>query len=257
MGKNRAFTLVELAIMGVIILVLLLFVLQASNPFAHKFNSPFYDTFKRLRQFSVGMLYDSPDKVIEKSDNKFCSKLISGMNFDENSEDSCSMFYSGSRSIPFAGMSENNLDSASFILQNGQRFYLSTRVEDEPFGYRVISVDLNGEDKPNKFNQDVVSFLVFDNGEVLPIGVPADSENYLKATVKIYDGASGKFTGTFLRDKDSRKNLSYRRAFCSAGYSSSDQQYCATIPTVRNCVPGESNTFCRMDIVNPTANPDM
>lgn len=97
-------------------------------------------------------------------------------------------------------MSIPNLNEPNFTLTNGMRFYISswsknTNVSND-YGYRLITVDLNGKEKPNNENSvptDLVTFLILDNGEVYPLGAAADNltQNgkkiqYINARVKGY-----------------------------------------------------------------------
>ncbi len=94
-------------------------------------------------------------------------------------------------------------DQPNFKTTNGQKYYISDWKIDNSisntFGFRVMAIDLNGNSKPNIGKQkgrqypDVVNFVIFDDGEVFPVGVAADNIkigtkkiSYLAARVKGY-----------------------------------------------------------------------
>lgn len=111
-----------------------------------------------------------------------------------NDEDFCKLFASKLNSASKLECSEDKLFSATttniyfttynvtptFRLINGYSFYLSKHVaggvttagEYKP-GYRMLAVDMNGDAKPNKTDDDIIAFAIFDNGTVLPYGVAA------------------------------------------------------------------------------------
>ena len=82
-------------------------------------------------------------------------------------------------------MTIGNLNEPNFTLSNGMRFYLSSWSKSElvssDLGFRLITVDINGKEKPNKRDAnptDLVTFLILDNGEVYPLGAAADNLSY-------------------------------------------------------------------------------
>ena len=104
--------------------------------------------------------------------------------------------YNSADAQPYIENLSPNLNKPNLITTNGQRYYISKWKYDpgnvsDIYGYRLIAVDLNGKSGPNKVNPkdpkvdtgsvvtynppDIVTFMVMDNGEVLPLGVAADN----------------------------------------------------------------------------------
>lgn len=148
------------------------------------------------------------------NNTNFCKSLaaISNTSGEVNCESLASSAFDGTE----PAIVDLDIDNPNFIATNGQRYYISNwdfnaGVSDQ-YGYRLIAVDLNGTNKPNKLTADgsslppdIVTFMVMDNGEVLPLGVAADNirlangrvVQYLNSKVKGYyysyyqDGAKG------------------------------------------------------------------
>ena len=131
----------------------------------------------------------------------------------------------------------------NFTLLNKNFIYVSNRVEPSGAGsakpYRIVSADLNGYSKPNEVGKDIISFAVFDNGEVLPLGEPAESTKYFMGVVKIRnilqrssDGAESvlnslKHPASIVRTSTG-KNLSFKDAYCwTMGASENCPNYCS------------------------------
>lgn len=103
----------------------------------------------------------------------------------------------------------------NFIATNGYRYYFSKWKYDEnvsiDYGFRIIAVDINGKNGPNKTDfdanteilPDIVQFLVLDNGEIYPIG-PAG--NNLKVKDKTVTYLNTRVKGYYYRDDPGRKN---------------------------------------------------
>lgn len=131
----------------------------------------------------------------------------------------------------------------SFKLMNKYLIYVSNRVEGGTTGstyntYRIVSVDLNGSSNPNRPGEDIISFAVFDNGEVLPLGIAADSNNYFSAVIKVRnilpmpkakkdDVLRALRHPTSLILSSEKKPLTFRQAYCDV-YAASDNyaDYC-------------------------------
>ena len=258
MRKSKpAFTLAELVLMLGLISIVISMVISATNPFAPKYKSLFYYNFVNTRGIVGDLVASSSNGLLPDNDTLFCVQFTKDLNMIGVTPD-CSNFFSGTKNSPFLNMSESNFDQPNFALTNGQRFYISTRVDEPPVGYRILNVDLNGKAKPNKFEQDVVSFIVYDTGEIFPLGKPAEDKDYLTVNAKVYNGETGTFTGTYLEDEKNSKFLAYRTGYCLSGYKTSFANYCDETPPFtsavavsEHCNPTLTNNFCRVGLVKP------
>ncbi|MGN0014479.1 MAG: type II secretion system protein [Candidatus Gastranaerophilaceae bacterium] len=149
----------------------------------------------------------------------------------------------------------------SFKLMNKYLVYVSDRVAGSSTHgtYRIISVDFNGSSNPNKTGVDIISFAIFDNGEVLPLGIAADSNNYFSAVIKVRNilpmPASKKddvlralrHPAAIIFSSD-KKPLTFRQAYCDV-YGSSDNyaDFCNGISFDENFTYGGHSmpvTYC-------------
>lgn len=257
---KKAFTLAEIMIMITVVAIVMTMVVETTKPFAPKFKSLYYYAFSNTRKFAGEMLAISTDKQIEKNDSVFCSSLVDMLN-TVGGASTCGPMYSANKNTPFQSLTESALDHPTFTLSNGQRYYISPRVEELPLPYRILSVDLNGKSSPNKLSEDVVSFLMFDNGEVFPLGSAAEDIEYLMVSNKIYSLYSGRPNGQVVKTSDGSSFLGYREGFCTAGISSVYSDYCnsggtftTTIAVNPACGSDNKNTFCRVNIIKPVIN---
>lgn len=169
-------------------------------------------------------------------------------------------------------------DKPNFVVTNGQRYYISKRTKinaiSTNFGFRLIGVDLNGSAGPNKSlgdnpPPDIITFMIFDNGEVYPLGVAADNitvnyaQNktlqYITSRIKGYyfeDGESVYIPNT-TRDATNQNTIyTYREAFCSSRGSSpiTYTNYCAGILPHQLCpYSGDPQMFdlCIQENIKP------
>ena len=114
--------------------------------------------------------------------------------------------------IPAAGITPN------IQLSNGHQYYISQHVAagniSEKYGYRIISVDLNGTRTPNYSYQagnnipDIVSFVILDNGEVFPVGIAANNikiGDEGRAIIYLNAKVNGYYFSDIKRDSDVAK----------------------------------------------------
>ncbi len=142
----------------------------------------------------------------ESPTNTFCNALVALANTagDINCTDlkNATVQYSSENNEPYIHIEDYK--KPTFITTNGMRYYLTAWNFDEnvskKYGFRLLAVDLNGESKPNLSGAatnsqlpDIVTFLILDNAEVLPLGVAADNVTidgrtvrYLNSKVKGY-----------------------------------------------------------------------
>lgn len=247
---KKAFSLTELMVMMMIMAVIIVVVIRGSHAFSPKFRTLYYYTFNNIKKFAGEVIADASDKTLSTNDAAFCTSMLRNLN-TVGGYDDCSRFIDGTKDSPFGSMTKEDLDNPSFSLSNGQRFYVSNRVDELPIGYRIIDVDLNGKAKPNGFNQDVVPFVMFDTGEVVPIGTPAKDTSYLMTYVMSYKVVTGNPTGTYILNSAGKKFLTYKEGHCLAGYPTAYAYYCGAYTVDPACAPGNPSTFCKVSVVKP------
>lgn len=89
----------------------------------------------------------------------------------------------------------------NFTTTNGQRFF--NLGPDPTAGQYTVYIDIDGTRRSGVLDTDVVSFAVYSDGTVYPLGIAATSTDYLSASVK---------TGTTIVDF----GVSYKEALCEA-----------------------------------------
>lgn len=240
MTNKRGFSLAEILIMLVVLGIIATIIISNSKNNTYGYNQLYSFVFKNIQKITGQLLSESVSSRLDESDSEFCTKIVEMVNISGD-EINCHAltpaeiianplaqddFYISVKETPFSGLTDTVIDKPNFILSNGQRFYLSRRIPELPLGYRIMSVDINGTSRPNEFNKDIVAFLVYDNGEVLPLGKAADDKIYLSATVSIYNKNTGINTGDYVLSDTGNKFLTFREAFCKAGLTSSFSNYC-------------------------------
>lgn len=204
MNRNKGFTLAEVLIMIVIIGVITTLSITVVSTQKAKFGLNCYYLLREL-QITAGSLAARTDegnlysKISEQQettdesgnttseevvkydltdDSTFCKFLANSLNSASVLKCSTSDLFSATTSNIYNGISATAVPN--FRLINRYSIYLSKHVaggttaagEVKP-GYRMIAVDMNGDGKPNKTDDDIIAFAIFDNGMVLPYGVAA------------------------------------------------------------------------------------
>lgn len=130
--------------------------------------------------------------IITTNDQVFCETLVD-MSATAGATN-CTNFFDASISAgePTLDIPNDRINSPTFTSTSGKRYYLSSRVAEgntvsTNYGYRVMAVDLNGEQAPNIKEPntsapaqvpDIVTFVIMDTGEIFPVGVAADNYKY-------------------------------------------------------------------------------
>ena len=133
----------------------------------------------------------------------FCNNFAEVMNISRSpncpSSESGYSGVSGSSPLSFK-LTDVDWDNPNFIGTNGQKYFISAHQDQDDnvsksYGYRVIAIDLNGKKGPNHLDQyptipsrpdDIVYFIMTDNGAVYPIGVAATNRNYINTRTIAY-----------------------------------------------------------------------
>ncbi len=267
MTNKKGFSLAEILIMLVVLGIIAAIIISNNKNNTYGYNQLYSFVFNNIQKITGQLLSESASSKLDENDSEFCTKIVEMVNISGN-EINCHAltpaeiianplaqddFYISVKETPFLGLTDTVIDKPNFSLSNGQRFYLSRRIPDLPFGYRIMSVDINGTARPNEINRDIVAFLVYDNGEVLPLGKAADDKIYLSVTVSKYNKSTGINTGEYVLSESGNKFLTFREAFCKAGLTSSFLNYCKIVGGfdkdyyVDNaCLSTSPTTFCQL-----------
>ena len=145
-----------------------------------------------------------------------------------------------------------NLTKPNFKLLNKHYVYVSKRVagsnsDGQLHTYRIVSFDLNGKESPNQAGKDILSFAIFDNGEILPLGDPAENPEYFMAVIKMRTTAdrfstennaatlaqlkkSVRFPNAITVNKSTKKQLNFKEAYCTVAIQSVNYPaYCQNV----------------------------
>lgn len=204
MNQHKGFTLAEVLIMLVIVGVLAALSITVVSTQKAKFGLNCYYLLRELQitagslaaQTDEGNLHSKISEQTETTDDEgnittqetvkydlstdegFCKFFANSLNSASTIRCEDENLYSATISDIYSGISSSSVPT--FRLINKYSVFLSKHVaggntsagEVRP-GYRMIAVDLNGDGKPNKTDDDIIAFAIFDNGTVLPYGVAA------------------------------------------------------------------------------------
>ncbi|MDD3237766.1 MAG: hypothetical protein PHV37_06680 [Candidatus Gastranaerophilales bacterium] len=261
MNNKKAVSLSELLIMISILIIVSTIVVIWVNPFVPDYQANYYQTFGNLKKVVSEMISLSPDKKMKKSDKELCSNILNAID-TEGSADTCEALYPANIKEPFLSLNAENIVDPTFTLANGQRYYLSPIVETEDYYYRILAIDLNGAKAPNKPDIDIVSFVIFENGEILPLGDAAENQDYIKVKVKVFNIKNDKNPVYVLKDTNKKTALTYRQGYCAADTPSIYGDYCKSNVSYKikrdinnDCLrTNNTKTFCQVNYVKPLYN---
>lgn len=165
----------------------------------------------------------------------------------------CTTFSGATLASPYGSLGAEGAkvtnSTENFRLINGYLVYVSDKIAQSGTtkGYRVVTFDVNGNKKPNVTGKDIISFAVFDSGEVLPLGTPANDANYFNAVIKVrnilYMGTANKTAAinamrhptTLVINRTTKKPYTFKEAYCAAyGQSENYPSYCNGIAVSGN-----------------------
>lgn len=195
-----------------------------------------YETCMAAGKASSSAISD-PYVIDYRSGSGFCTGLATAMATASSIKCSDSELNNATLDNIYGNIASGQ--SENFRLMNKYLIYVSNRVTGGSANtYRIVSVDLNGSSPPNKVDNDIISFAIFDNGEILPLGEAAINNNYFTTVIKIRNilpmPASNAAAATrsvrhptaliFSSDK---KPLTFKEAYCDVyGSSSNYPAYC-------------------------------
>ena len=194
------------------------------------------------------------DLVDFTNDTDFCQFMADA--YSSNGVD-CSSLNNASLSKPYGSITSGI--NPNFSLPSGVDIYVSSRIKESDFtGYRIITVDLNGSDKPDKLGLDRISFVIFDySSEVLLLGAPSKNTDLFKAAVRKYKknpSAEDVKNSVLVSKNASGSPLSFKEAYCSArGNHEIYTGYCKNYIVDSDC-PDTSTYFCEFYVPRPSKN---
>lgn len=251
LNQKKGFTLAEIMIVFFIIGIIAAVTLKPvnDNSVAHINKFMYYSAFTNLKMAVARMLYDGCTpaeytstlcatgqlpKQLVSGGRGFCERLAEMYNIVGNPN--CSQLTS---SAPFT--------NPTFKTSNSMKFFMNNP---DANGY-TIYVDIDGDRRSGKANEDVLPFFVYFDGTVLPLaGSNADDNTqYLSATVRYIDSSGNK--AVLSSGSTVYSGVSYRKAICAAAQLDSTKlaSYCAGYYINGNCQ--SENWQCRIIINKP------
>ena len=279
--KKRGFTLAEVMIALTLTGLIAMLSLQAYKTVKSKFNFSCYYLYRDLKIAIGHMAADSIDGSLDSetcdidnlsSENyEACIKDAVEGNTNSNIIDYktdtgfCKMlakYLSAASKVECADSDMNNatiagdnfygsLTKPNFRLLNKNYVYVSKRVagsntDGQLHTYRIVTFDLNGKTPPNTPEKDIISFAVFDNGEILPLGEPAVNPDFFIAVIKMRTTAdrysedneatlaklkkSVRFPNACTYNPATKKQINFKEAYCTVVLQSVNYpQYCSGI----------------------------
>ena len=200
MKKIKAFTLLELSIVFFVISIIIGLTIATQRPYDKSIKLLYQRAYLTLKDASYNVLIEeaADDNPFPTDPVALCQKLADkNTGFINTVETSCN-----SNLVPTSGSSIPS-NALQFVAVNGMKFYFTDRMTKTitqdtityNIGFRLVIVDLNGDSGPNKFQEsasdsitDTVPFVLTDEGEVYPIGLPVVDTGYLTAKVHYPDG---------------------------------------------------------------------
>lgn len=280
--KKSGFTLAEVMISLTLTSIIAVLSMQAYKTIKSKFVFSCYYLYRDLKiavghmaADSVGGGFDSVTCDIDNlsaADYKTCIAAAvagtSNTNIIDYKTDAgfCKMlakYLSAASKVDCATADMNNatiaddkfygsLTKPNFKLLNKNYVYVSKRVagsntEGQLHTYRIVSFDLNGGSSPNQPGKDILSFAIFDNGEILPLGDPANDPDFFMAVIKMRTTADRfnsesnaetiaklkktvRFPNACTYNPATKKPITFKEAYCTVALQSINYpQYCASV----------------------------
>ena len=215
MNFKKAFSMVELILIIVLIGFIVIAELMILNNKVNEYGQPYFTAYNALKKASYNVLAD----MYCPGDACPVAGLTAPRRFPQNTTDLCERLSEFiNTSVKHCEATEgyedinilaNNFntqqDKPRMIASNSYRFYFTgdgdkpLRIEGIPdvYGneytvdYFIVWVDINGEKEPNritcnktKLYPDIVPFAITTRGEVIPMGFPIYNTLYLTAKIK-------------------------------------------------------------------------
>lgn len=242
-NAKNGFTLMEILIVLVLTGIIITLFMVIVKPFAPKYKTLYYAAISAVSKINRELAAGQMSKQIDVTDATYCNFWTNTVNaINSGTTVGCGTFYTATAASPYGNINPAS-SSPNIILSNSMKIFFSARqMVSASVYYRIVTVDLNGTAGPAELGGDYVSFLVTDDGSVLPLGVPADDGIHVSASISVYnqDTDGGRTFEKYLEDGGS-KFIPYRRAFCLAGLSTAAfPTYCNGITASTECGSGKT-----------------
>ena len=211
-NTQNAFTLVELMIAMAIVGIILVFGMVTMKPTDEGLKYQYSNAYRSLSiAYYNGMLSTNYNPFVPVGDDwkntdevdsgaaVLCKALTSYINSNGVGDADYDSGCSSTKLISAkAADSEFKPEKVQFIANNGMKFYISKRLNvynpvETDYYYYLVFVDVNGDKRPNSMvyngtvKPDIFPFAVFDNGYVVPLGIPEYDRTIMTATVAYFD----------------------------------------------------------------------
>lgn len=197
-----------LVIAGIIFAV---FFMQVARPYEPKYKALYYAAYQMVVRFNQEMSGSNIDKAIITDDNLYCNFYTENANITgllQHLVQRCSL---QQKSSPYGNITGCFL-YLIFHCRTWWKF-ISRRITTDPLGaYRIVTVNINGTAAPETLGEDIVSFLVMDSGDVIPLDTPADMWIIYRLQLKFLK-TQIKQGQDIIRIADDEKFISYKSAF--------------------------------------------
>lgn len=247
-NTKNGFTLMEILMVLVLTGVIISIFMTVVQPFKPKYKTLYYAAIQILSKVDRELAAGSLSKRVDLADAAYCQYWLDTVN-TINSETTvgCGTFYTATKASPYGNITAE-VSKPNIVLSNSMKIYFSARqMAAVGVYYRIVTVDINGKGRPGQLGEDYVSFLVTDDGSILPLGTAADDGTHVAASISIYseDSNGGRTFVSFLEDSG-KKFMPYRKAYCLSGLSvDAYTDYCNGYTVSPSCGSGK---VCMLDL---------
>ena len=249
-NSKNGFTLLEVLLVMVLTAVIAMLFMSIVQPFKPKYKTLYYAAIQAVSKVNRELIAGQMSQKIDASitDAKYCQYWKDTVNsINSAATADCATSYTATIASPYGNI--NPASSAPhIILSNSMKvFFSASQVVSASVNYRIVTIDINGVAKPGTLGEDYVSFLVPNDGSVVPLGGPADDNIHVSASISVYDQATDG-TRTFVKylEDGGKRFMSYRKAFCWSGLTvDADPTYCNGYTTSTDC---GTDKFCMVNL---------
>ncbi len=247
-NSKNGFTLMEILLVLVLTGFIAVLFISIVQPFKPKYKTLYYAAIQAISKVNRELIAGQMSQQIDVTDTEYCQFWTDTVNaINSQATAGCGTTYSATIASPYGNI-DPNTSAPNIVLSNAMKIFFSAKqVISGTVNYRVITVDINGTAKPGTLGEDYVSFLVANDGSVVPLGAPADDNTHVSASISVYNEATDG-TRTFVKylDDGSNRFMAYRKAFCWAGLNvAAFPTYCNGYSTSTDCGVGK---YCMVNL---------
>lgn len=247
-NSKNGFTLMEILLVLMLTGLMAVLFITIVQPFQPKYKTLYYAAIQAVSKVNRELIAGQMSQKIDVTDSEYCQFWTDTVNaINSQTTAGCGTTYSATIASPYGNI-DPNTSAPNIVLSNSMKIFFSARqVLSATVNYRVVTVDINGTAKPGKLGEDYVSFLVPNDGSVVPLGAPADDNTHVSASISVYNEATDG-TRTFVNylEDAGKRFMPYRKAFCLAGLNSDAYPtYCNGYSTSPDCGVGK---YCMVNL---------